>query len=78
MAIIYNGRIGVLANELIIYNPKRNRGGKNGFLSEGTYQSMVKRGQLYVLQRSAPGKSAIIDYDTMRDDIKKQYDNKNH
>lgn len=73
MAIIYNGRIGVLANELIIYNPKRNRGGKNGFLSEGTYQSMVKRGQLYVLQRSAPGKSAIIDYDTMRDDIKKQY-----
>lgn len=31
---------------------------------------MVKRAQLYVLQRSAPGKSAIIDYDTMRDDVK--------
>lgn len=77
MAIICNGRIGIYANELIIENPSRKIGSKHGFLPEGTYQTMVRRKQLFLLQNGSRAKPAIIDYDTMRDDVKKQYVAKN-
>lgn len=70
MAIICNGRIGIYANELIIENPSRKIGSKHGFLPEGTYQTMVRRKQLFLLQNGSRAKPAIIDYDTMRDDVK--------
>lgn len=73
MAIIFNNRIGVFANELIIHNPKRNVGSKRGFIPEGTFQTMKRRKQIIVLQRNTPNSSAIVDFETMRDDIKKQY-----
>lgn len=73
MALIFNNRICVFANELIAYNPKTNIGSKKGFISESNYYKMKSKKQIIVLQRSTPDKSAIIDYETMREDIKQQY-----
>lgn len=77
MAVIYNGKIGIYANELIIESPNRKIGSEHGFLPEGTFQTLVRRKQLFLLQSGSRAKPAIIDYDTMRDDIKKQYVAKN-
>ncbi|WP_455670479.1 hypothetical protein [Phocaeicola faecalis] len=73
MAEIYNNRISVFANELIAYNPKRNIGSPTGFLSEGTYYTLVNRRHLVVLERARRNFSARIDYETMRRDIKQKY-----
>ena len=40
MAEIFNNRICVFANELIIFNPKTQVGSEDGFIPEGTYYSM--------------------------------------
>lgn len=74
MALIFNNRVCVFANELIAYNPKTKIGSERGFISESNYYKMKKKKQIIVLQRSTPDKSAIIDYETMRDDIRRQYD----
>ncbi len=42
MAEIFNNRICVFANELIIFNPKTQVGSEDGFIPEGTYYSMVR------------------------------------
>ena len=73
MALIFNNRVCVFANELIIYNPKRNVGSQDGFISEGTFQTMKKRKQIIVLHRSTPGQSAIVDFETMREDMKRKF-----
>lgn len=74
MALIFNNRVCVFANELIAYNPKTKIGSERGFISESNYYKMKRKKQIIVLQRSTPDKSAIIDYETMRDDIRRQYD----
>ena len=73
MAVVYNDKVCVPANELIILDTRRKVGSQCGFISEGTYASMVRRGQLRVVRRSTPGSSALIEFDTMRPDIKRQY-----
>ena len=73
MAVVYNDKVCVPANELIILDTRRKVGSQGGFISEGTYASMVRRGQLRVVRRSTPGSSALIEFDTMRPDIKRQY-----
>lgn len=73
MALIFNNRVCVFANELIIYNPKRNVGSQDGFIPEGTFQTMKKRKQIIVLHRSTPGQSAIVDFETMREDMKRKF-----
>lgn len=73
MAEIYNGHVCVYANELIAYNPKRNIGSPTGFLPEGTYYTLVDRKNLIVLKRSSRNFSALVDFETMRRDIKQKY-----
>lgn len=73
MAEIFNNRICVFANELIIFNPKTQVGSEDGFIPEGTYYSMVRNGQLIVLRRGIPGCPALVDFETMRKDVKKGY-----
>lgn len=73
MALIFNNRVCVFANELITYNEKRRIGSRSGFIPEGTFQTMKKRKQIVVLQRSTPGASAIVDFETMREDLKRKY-----
>lgn len=73
MAEIYNNRVCVFANELISLNMKRNVGSDKGFLSEGTFSTLRNRRQLLVLRRSTPGSSALVDFETMRSDIKQKY-----
>mgnify|MGYP001145976385 CR=1 FL=1 len=75
MAEIFNNRICVFANELIIFNPKTQVGSEDGFIPEGTYYSMVRNGQLIVLRRGIPGCPALVDFETMRKDVKKGYIN---
>lgn len=73
MAEIFNNRICVFANELLSYNENRGLGSENGFLKYGTFCSMKKRSQIIVLHRSTPGCSALVDFETMRQDIKNKY-----
>lgn len=74
MALIFNNRVCVFANELIAFNPKTKVGSERGFISESNYYKMKSKKQLIVLQRSTPDMSAIVDYETMRSDVKQQYD----
>ena len=73
MAEIFNNRICVFANELITFNPKTKVGSEEGFINENTYYKMTKNGQLIVLRRSVPGCPALVDFETMRKDVKKEY-----
>lgn len=73
MAEIFNNRVCVFANEIITLNPQRNIGSDKGFVSEGTFCSMKNRSQIIVLRRSIPGSSALVDFETMRQDIKNKY-----
>ena len=73
MALIFNNRVCVFANELIAFNPKTKVGSERGFISESNYYKMKSKKQIIVLQRSTPDMSAIVDYETMRSDIKQQY-----
>ena len=59
--------------ELIIFNPKTQVGSEDGFIPEGTYYSMARNGQLIVLRRGIPGCPALVDFETMRKDVKKEY-----
>ena len=73
MAIIYNNAVCVCANDLIKYNPKTRIGSDTGFLAEGTYYYKVKHGLLVLMRRASNGRPALIEFDTMEDEIKKKY-----
>ena len=73
MAEIFNNRICVFANELILFNPKTKVGSEDGFINENTYYKMARNGQLIVLRRGIPGCPALVDFETMRKDVKKEY-----
>lgn len=73
MAEIFNNRVCVFANEIITLNPQRKIGSDKGFVSEGTFCSMKNRNQIIVLRRSIPGSSALVDFETMRQDVKNKY-----
>lgn len=73
MAVIYNNRVCIYANELISYNPRTKVGSEKGFMAEGTYYSKVRRGHLEVARRSTPCSSALVYFDTMEHLTKKTY-----
>lgn len=73
MPLIFDNRICVYANELITYNPKTKIGSASGFISENNYYKMKNNKQMVVLQRSTPGSSAIIEYDSLREDVRRKY-----
>lgn len=77
MALIFDNRVCVFADELIAYNPKTGVGSEQGFISESNYYKMKRKKQIIVLQRSTPNSSAILDYETMRNDLKQQYNQRN-
>lgn len=73
MAEIFNDRICIFSNELIALNMKTNIGSERGFIKETNYYKMKKEKQIIVLRRSTPGSSALVDFETMRPDVKKKY-----
>lgn len=73
MAEIYNNRVCVFANELITFDIQRKVGCESGFISRSNYDKMKANNQLLVLRRSTPGCSALVDFETMRPDVKQQY-----
>lgn len=73
MALIYQNRLCIYANELISYDERRKIGSEKGFIPEGTFQSMKRRKQVVIVQRASRNRSAIIDFETMRPDIKEKY-----
>ena len=73
MAEIYNNRVCIFANELISLNIQRKVGSETGFISRSNYDRMKANKQLLVLRRSTPGSSALVDFETMRPDIKQKY-----
>lgn len=73
MAEIFNNRVCVFANEIILFNSKSNIGSEKGFVPEGSFYTMKNRSQIIVLRRGTPGSSALVDFETMRQDIKNKY-----
>lgn len=73
MAEIFNNRVCVFANEIILFNSKSNIGSEKGFVPEGSFYTMKNRNQIIVLRRGTPGSSALVDFETMRQDIKNKY-----
>ena len=73
MAIVYNNTVCVCANDLIKFNPSRKLGSEKGFLAEGTYNYKVNRGYLIVVRQRGRNQSALIEFDTMEEKIKKEY-----
>lgn len=73
MAIIYNNKLCIEASELIRRNDKTGIGSDKGFLAEGTYYSRVNRGLIIVARRSNGKQSALVEYDTMDERTKQQY-----
>lgn len=73
MAEIFNNRVCVFANEILSFNADRRLGSEQGFLAYGTFCTLKNRGQLLVIRRSTPGSSALVDFETMRPDIKNKY-----
>ena len=77
MPLIYDNKVCVYADELIKFNPRTRIGSDKGFISEANYYKMKKSNQIVILQRSTPTSSAIVDFETMREDIKRKYIEKN-
>lgn len=73
MAEIYNNKLCVLLKEIIRYNPKKNIGSDTGFVSEGSFYSMVDRGQIVITRRGSRSTQALVEFDNMRPDIKEKY-----
>lgn len=73
MAVIYNDKVCVLANELIRFDAKRNIGSDKGFIGRSNFDNMRSNGQVIIARRSTPGNSALVEFDTMRPDMKKKY-----
>lgn len=63
----------MFANELIAFNPKTRIGSEKGFLTKSNYDKMKSKKQIIVLQRSTPNNSAIVDFETMREDMKRKF-----
>ena len=65
MAVIYNDKVCIYANELIMYDPKRKVGSEKGFLPRGTYDSKVNRKQIIIARRSIPNSPALVEFDSL-------------
>lgn len=69
---VYNNRLCIYANELIRLN-KRGVGSEKGFMAEGTYYYKVRSGSLVLVRRASNGKPALIEFNTMEEEVKKLY-----
>lgn len=73
MAVIYDNKICVLASELIKKDEKRKVGSDNGFITYNTFNSQMKRGQITILRRGSRGNSALVDWESMKYELREQY-----
>lgn len=73
MAVIYNDKVCIYANELIMYDPKRKVGSEKGFLPRGTYDSKVNRKQIIIARRSIPNSPALVEFDSLEVYIQQLY-----
>ena len=73
MAVIYDNRVCIYANELIIYDPKRKVGSEKGFLPLGTYNTKVRRKQINVVLHACLGRQALVEFDSLEDYIQRLY-----
>lgn len=73
MAVIYNDKVCVSAREIIRYDEKYKVGCESGFMSKSNFDWMKKQNQIIIARRSTPGHSALVEFDTMRPDMKKKY-----
>ena len=73
MAVIYNDKVCIYANELIMYDSKRKMGSEKGFLPVGTYNSKVSRKQIIIARRSIPNSSALVEFDSLETYIQQLY-----
>ena len=58
----YNNKWGVLSNWLF---------GKSGLLKQSTYKQLTQRNHLILLRKGGNGRKALVEFDSMRSDIKK-------
>lgn len=65
MAVIYNDKVCIYANELIMYDPKRKVGSEKGFLPLGTYNTKVNRKQIVVAERASLRRPALVEFDSL-------------
>ena len=72
MAEIYKNTLCICANELIQLDETRRVGTLKGFIKQPTYDKMVRLGQLTVIKRGG-GFPALIEFDSMRRDIRDKY-----
>lgn len=73
MAVQYNNTLCIYSNELIILNEKRKVGSEKGFIKEPTYNWMRKHGYLTIIKRGGPGFSSLVEFDSMRKDVRDKY-----
>lgn len=73
MAVIYNDIVCVFASELIRYDESRKVGSETGFVTKSSFDKMRRLRQLIIARRSTPGNPALVEFDTMRPDIKCKY-----
>ena len=66
MAVIYNDKVCIYANELIMYDPKRKVGSEKGFLPIGTYKGKVSRKQIAIARRSGKPIPRYLDQEMER------------
>ena len=73
MAVIYNDKVCIYANELIMYDPKRKVGSEKGFLPIGTYNTKVNRKQIVVAERASLRRPALVEFDSLEVYIQQLY-----
>ena len=73
MAVIYDNRVCIYANELIMYTPKYKVGSDKGFLPFGTYKSKVRRKKINVVLHACLGRQALVEFDSLEDYIQRLY-----
>lgn len=73
MPLIYDDKVCVYANELIAYDEGEKCGSENGFLNKNTFETLKRRRHIILLQRASKNREAIVDFDTMRKDIRQKY-----
>lgn len=71
MAVLYNNRVCVSANELIkLYATK---GSEKGFLTYDQYRYKTASRKLTVVRSHGRGQSALVEWETMEDEVKERY-----
>lgn len=73
MAVLYKDKICIEARELIILDEKRKVGSEKGLITEAAYSWLRKQRQITVVKRGAPGFSALVDFESIRRDIRDRY-----